>query len=32
MVDFMVNIFAQIADFFLDFWGDKIVNKFAKKK
>ena len=32
MVDFIVNVFAEIADFFIDLWLDKIINKFASKK
>lgn len=32
MVGFILDVFAEIADFFLNFWADKIINKFAKKK
>ena len=30
MVDFIVNMLAEIADFFINFAIDKIINKFAK--
>ena len=32
MVDFIVNTFAEIVDFLFNFWVDKVVDKFAKKK
>ena len=32
MADFIVNTFAQVADFFINFWIDKVIDKFAKKK
>lgn len=32
MIDFIVNVFAEIADFFIDLWSEKIINKFASKK
>lgn len=32
MVDFIVNTLAETADFFIDFWVDKVVGKLAKKK
>ena len=32
MADFIVNTFAEIADFFIDFWVNKVINKFTKKK
>lgn len=32
MVDFILNIFAEIADFFINFWIDNIISKFTKKK
>ncbi len=32
MADFILNVFAEIADFFINFWADKIIDKFAKKK
>lgn len=32
MVDFIVNVLAEIADFFVDIWVDKIINRFALKK
>ena len=31
MVDFIMNTFAEIVDFFFTFWVDKVINKFAKK-
>ncbi len=31
MVDFIVNLFAEIADFFINFGIDNVINKFAKK-
>mgnify|MGYP007106034114 CR=1 FL=1 len=31
MIDFIVNVFAEIADFFIDLWVDKIIIKFAKR-
>ncbi len=31
MIDFIVNVFAEIADFFIDLWVDKIILKFAKR-
>ena len=31
MVDFIVNLFAEIADFFITFWVDNVVDKFAKR-
>ncbi len=32
MVDFMVDLFVEIADFFITFLGDHVIDKFAKKK
>lgn len=32
MIDFMLNVFAEIADFFINFWVDKVIDKFAKRK
>ena len=32
MVDFIVELFAEIADFFITFWGDNVIDKFAKRK
>lgn len=32
MIEFLINIFAEIADFFIDFGVDKAIAKFAKKK
>lgn len=29
MVDFILNVFAEIADFFINFWVDKVIDKFA---
>lgn len=31
MVDFIVNLFAEIADFFIIFWEDDVIDKFAKR-
>lgn len=31
MVDFIVNLFAEIADFFITFWVDNVVDNFAKR-
>lgn len=32
MADFMLNVFAEIADFCIDFWADKVIDRFAKKE
>lgn len=32
MIDFIVSIFAEIAGFFIGFWVDNVINKFASKK
>ena len=32
MVDFIVIVFAEIADFFFTFWVDNVIDKFAKRK
>ena len=32
MLDVIVNVFAEIADFFISFWIDNIIDKFAKRK
>ena len=32
MDDFIVNTFAEIAEFFINFWVDNIIDKCAKKK
>lgn len=32
MIDFIAELFAEIADFFITFWVDNIIGKFAKKK
>ncbi len=31
MIDFIVNTFAEIADFFINFWVDKVIDKFTKR-
>ena len=32
MGDFILNMFADIADIFINLWIDKIINKFTSKK
>ncbi len=32
MVDVIVNVFAEIADFFINFWVDNVIDKFTKRK
>ena len=32
MIEFIVNVFAEIADFIISFWVDNIIDKFAKRK
>ena len=32
MIDFILDMFAEIADFFVNLWSDKIINKFTSKK
>ena len=32
MFDFIINLFAEIADFFFTFWADNVFDKFAKRK
>ena len=32
MADFILNMVAEIADFFINFWSDKIINKFLSKR
>ncbi len=32
MVDFIVNTFAEIADFFITLWVDKVVDRCAQKR
>lgn len=32
MIDFVINTLAEIADFFINFVADKIIDTFAKKK
>ena len=32
MFDFIINLFAEIADFFFPFWADNVIDKFAKRK
>ena len=31
MVDFIVNLFAEIADFFISFWADNVIDRFTKR-
>lgn len=32
MIDFIVNTVAEVVDFFINFYTDKIIDKFAKKR
>ena len=32
MIDFIVNTFGEIADFFINFGVDKVIDKFTKKE
>ena len=32
MIDFIVSIFAEIVGFFIGFWVDHVINKFAARK
>jgi len=32
MVDFIINVIGEIADFIINLWSDKIINKFTSKK
>ncbi len=32
MIDFIAELFVEIADLFITFWVDKVIAKFAKKK
>ena len=32
MVDFVMNMLAEIADFFIDLWLDKVINRLTAKK
>lgn len=32
MLDFIINLLAEIADFFINFWVDNVIDKFAKRK
>lgn len=32
MLDFIINLLAEIADFFINFWADNVIDKFAKRK
>lgn len=32
MIDFIINMFADIAEIFVDLWVNKITDKFASKK
>ena len=29
--DFIVNLFAEIVDFFITFWVDNVIDKFTKR-
>jgi len=31
MIDFIANTFAEIADFFINFWVDNVIDKFTKR-
>lgn len=31
MGDFIVNLFAEIVDFFITFWVDNVIDKFTKR-
>lgn len=31
MVDFILNVFAEITDFFINFWVDKMIDKLQKR-
>ena len=31
MFDFVINLFAEIADFFFTFWADNVIDKFTKR-
>ena len=31
MIDFIVDFIAEIAEFFLDLWTDKVIEKFKRK-
>ncbi len=32
LTDFIVNLFAEIADFFINFWVDNVIDQSAKRK
>lgn len=32
MVDFIVNLFSEIADFFITFWVDNVIDKLSARK
>ncbi len=32
MMDFIVDLFAEIADFFISFWADHVIDRFTKRK
>ena len=32
MADFILDVFAEIADFSFTFWVDNVIDKFAKRK
>ena len=31
MFDFIIDLFAEIADFFITFWADNVIDKFTKR-
>ena len=31
MMDFIVDLFAEIADFFISFWADYVIDRFTKR-
>ena len=31
MIDFIVDLFAEIADFLITFWADNVIDKFTKR-
>ena len=32
MMDFIVDLFAEIADFFISFWADHVIDRITKRK
>ena len=32
MIDFIVNLLAEIIEFFITFWADNVIDKFSKGK